>query len=173
MIDTAASVQRLVASWPALFPSFQCCTQKRGKVWLIWWCHMHVVCNWAGRSLDFWLHRACCPCSRVAKRALTALPLMAETWGSDFRQKQLTASCCSGKWPESQEAVAKGVKYACDSRPATTDDGARGWPQGKHKPCRKIAVANPCKKSCTPLHQLPKSILWSESGLMIIILLLW
>ena len=35
---------------------FQCYTQKRGKVWLIWWCQMMshgCGLNWPGRGLDF------------------------------------------------------------------------------------------------------------------------
>ena len=51
----------LLASCPSLFPPFQCYTQKRGKVWSIWWCHMDVV--WADLVVVWtsWLPRACCP----------------------------------------------------------------------------------------------------------------
>jgi hypothetical protein len=56
-----------IALCPALFPSFQYCTQKRGKVWLIWWCHMDVV--WTDQVMVWtsWLHRTCCPHARAAR----------------------------------------------------------------------------------------------------------
>ena len=36
LIKGASTMQEKLASYPALFPVFQCCTRKNGKVWSIW-----------------------------------------------------------------------------------------------------------------------------------------